>query len=127
MTLLLRAHTPIRTVSVINKREHYMATHRRTAKHRRETMFALLAEGRQQGIDKGKCPLPAMVIMTRIAPHKMDDDNLGGALKAVRDAVADWIGVDDGDDRVSWVPAQERGRPKEYAVRVEVHEHRRQG
>ena len=60
------------------------------------------------------------VTLTRIAPRKLDCDNLRGALKAVRDGVADWLGVDDGSERITWKYAQERGKPKWHSVRVEV-------
>jgi hypothetical protein len=59
-----------------------------------------------------------VVRLTRIGPRKLDSDNVAGACKATRDGVADWLGVDDGDEsRVRWVYAQERGA---YGVRVEV-------
>jgi hypothetical protein len=34
--------------------------------------------------------------------------------------LAEWIGVNDHDPRVTWAYGQERGKPKEYAVRVEI-------
>ena len=43
------------------------------------------------------------------------------SLKAVRDGVADALGLaSDRDPRVAWVVDQERGEPRQYAVRVEV-------
>ena len=46
-----------------------------------------------------------------------------GAHKAVRDGIADALEVDDGDTRLTWKYAQEKGKPKEYAVRVALLEH----
>jgi hypothetical protein len=43
------------------------------------------------------------------------------SLKAVRDGVADALGVDDRDPRVVWLPDWERGRRRQHAVRVEVY------
>lgn len=63
-------------------------------------------------------PSRAVVRLTRHAPRVMDDDNLRGCLKAVRDGVAMSIGVDDGDPGVQWEYAQELS--DDYAVRVEV-------
>lgn len=40
---------------------------------------------------------PVRVVMTRVGTRKLDDDNLETAFKAVRDTIADWLGVDDGD------------------------------
>ncbi|MCH9837456.1 hypothetical protein K0U83_17465 [bacterium] len=66
---------------------------------------------------------PVVVTMTRVSPGQLDSDNLAGACKSVRDGVADWMGVDDGqaerDGRVTWVCRQERGK---YGVRIVVEE-----
>ena len=34
--------------------------------------------------------------------------------------IADRLGISDNDPRVEWRYAQERGKPKEYAARVEI-------
>ncbi len=47
----------------------------------------------------------------------MDDDNLQGACKYVRDEIASLIGVDDGSASYTWVYRQKIG---EYGVIVEV-------
>lgn len=60
------------------------------------------------------------ITLTRIAPRALDTDNLASGLKAIRDGVADALGVDDGSSRIQWRYAQERGKPGEYAVRVEI-------
>ena len=46
----------------------------------------------------------AQITVTMVAhlPRFFDDDNLANALKPVRDEVADWLGIDDGDGRVRW-------------------------
>src|SRR5678815_1117800 len=43
-----------------------------------------------------------VVTLTRISSGSLDDDGLRGALKTVRDGVADWLGVDDRDPIVEW-------------------------
>ena len=43
------------------------------------------------------------VTLARLAPHRLDAANLGGALKATEDAVALMLGCDDGDPR--WLAA----------------------
>lgn len=101
------ATVPLRTVSEANAREHWARKAKRV-KAQRRAAFALCPT----------YPLPAIVTLTRIAPRALDDDNLRGALKAVRDGVADRLGIDDRDPRVDWRYAQARGRPKEYAVRI---------
>jgi hypothetical protein len=99
-------------VSETNVREHHMARHRRRAHQRATTRLLLLQLERPAG--------SVEVRLIRVAPRRLDDDNLRGALKAIRDGVADWLGVDDGGDAVSWHYAQERGAKRWYAVRVEV-------
>lgn len=52
---------------------------------------------------------PLVVTLTRVAPRKLDGDNLQTAFKHVRDAVAAYFGVDDADPRISWRYEQARG------------------
>ena len=63
--------------------------------------------------------IPCIVTLTRVAPSSgLDDDNLAGSLKSVRDAVAAWIGVDDKRrDVVRYEYAQRRGP---WAVCIEA-------
>lgn len=54
----------------------------------------------------------------RIAPRELDSDNLASAFKAIRDAVAKFIGVSDAPSGgINWTYAQEKS--KDYAVRIE--------
>ncbi len=65
-------------------------------------------------------PLPPLVVtITRIGPVKLDDDNLQGACKYVRDEIARAVGLDDGSDLYTWVYYQRTGK---YGVEVEVTE-----
>ena len=64
--------------------------------------------------------LPLEVELVRVAPRSLDSDNLTSSLKAVRDGVADWLGVDDGDERVRWTYGQRKGKPREYLVEIGV-------
>jgi hypothetical protein len=52
----------------------------------------------------------AAIGMTRIGQKKLDDDNVRGALKAIRDGIADALGTDDGSECLSWAYAQETDR-----------------
>ena len=49
------------------------------------------------------------VLLVRMSPRKLDDDNLRGAMKAVRDAIAAWVGIDDGSARWEWCYGQRKG------------------
>jgi hypothetical protein len=94
---------PIKTGNGLNGREHWRARSRRV-KVEREAV-ALMLGGRT------KPNLPCVVQLTRIAPSNgLDDDNLSGSLKAIRDQVAQWLGVDDKrSDVVRYSYAQRRG------------------
>ncbi len=63
-----------------------------------------------------------VITVTRIGPRKMDRDNNIASLKASIDGIADAIGIDDGNERITWVYAQEVKvtRPVQYAVRIRV-------
>lgn len=96
---------PIRTVTGLNAREHWAARARRVKKERRITAWAL-------ALSRAAVPqIPCTVLLTRVTPRgTADDDNLSGALKAVRDQIAQWIGVDDRDSsKVRYRYAQKRG------------------
>lgn len=99
---------PLRVESVANKREHWSKRARRAKLHR----IAALAVPRH--------PLPCVVTMIRVAPRKLDGDNLQSGFKALRDGIATVLGVDDADPSVDWQYGQARGRAKEYAVRVTI-------
>lgn len=101
-------HLPLRIESVANKREHWSVRHRRTKAHR----LAALAIPPH--------PLPCVVWLVRIAPRQLDGDNLQSGFKALRDGIADRLGVKDNDPRVEWRYAQTRSRPKHYACIVEI-------
>lgn len=68
--------------------------------------------------------LPArffVVHLCRVSPRALDDDNLGGALKAVRDGIARAIGINDRSPLVRYVPSLQRGAPGEHLLRVELY------
>jgi hypothetical protein len=59
---------------------------------------AIADKGRQQDATRAaldelleRPPLPVLVILTRVSARRLDDDNLAGAFKAIRDTVARWI------------------------------------
>lgn len=111
--MTFRLTLPLRIESVANKREHWGAKAERTRKQRAAAGV----------IQKHLLPpLPVTVTLTRIAPKRLDSDNNISGCKALRDGIADRLGVNDNDPRVTWRYEQERGEPKEYAVRIEIEE-----
>lgn len=105
---------PIMTVSESNTRGHWSKRANR-AKQQRGLVKLMLGRYLVKPSER-----PLHVVLTRIAPRMLDDDNLRGALKATRDGIADWLGIDDGSDAVLWGYAQVKGAPRTYGVRVEV-------
>lgn len=63
---------------------------------------------------------PLVVRIVRVAPNRLDGDNLEASLKRVRDGVAKAIGIDDRSPSVEYVADDERGAVREYAIRFEV-------
>lgn len=100
----------LRTQRGMNTREHYMARARRVRQEKRIVAVHLGTWA--------KPATPCRITLTRFAPSNgLDDDNLAGALKGVRDAVAEWIGVDDRDRKtVRYEYEQQRGP---WAVGIE--------
>lgn len=98
--------------SEANAREVWQARADRTRRQREATGAALA------GIHAPR--LPCRVVVTRCAPRALDTDNLTGSAKHVRDAVAQWLGVDDASPRIEWIVRQEPPGPDGAGVRVEV-------
>lgn len=99
---------PLRIVSTPNVREHWTRRHKRAQAHRKAALLV------------PRAGLPCTVKLIRIGLKLLDGDNLQAGMKALRDGIADRLGVDDADPRVTWEYAQEQG---EYAVRVEISPH----
>ena len=102
---------PIRTVSGANVREHWAKRAKRARVERYGCYIATPV-----------AKVPCSVKLVRIAPRPLDSDNLAISFKACRDGIADRLGVDDGDSRIDWQYAQEKGEPKQYAIRIEIEE-----
>ena len=104
---------PLKIVSVANLRMHWAAKAKLTKAHRKTAYSALSA------IAAPPTP-PLSVVLTRVAPKPLDGDNLQSGFKALRDGVADWLGVDDGSPLLDWQYRQRKGAPKTYSVEIEV-------
>lgn len=119
--LLLKIEIPIRTCSEANQREHWASKAKRVKSHRMATAWHL---ANNRGALSVCCAVlrerGLLVRLTRIAPRKLDPgDNLNGSMKAVRDEVAKWLGVDDRDGTgVVWDYDQRPGGVGVYGVEV---------
>lgn len=67
---------------------------------------------------------PVRVDLHRAGKRLLDDDNLAFAFKAVRDVVAEFVGIDDGNTKlVRWGYSQERVRQAEHqGIRITIAE-----
>jgi len=106
---LLDVTIPGEAPSTPNQRLHW-ATKARQTKSQRGSVARRLPS-------RDALPVVVQVLLTRIAPRRLDTDNLAAALKAHRDQVATWLRVDDASPLVRWLYAQEQGEP---SVRIQV-------
>lgn len=93
---------PIRTAPGLNVREHWHIRAERVAKER--LAVAVTFPRAARGL------LPCVVTMVRHSPGTLDDDNLQGALKGIRDEIATQLGCDDRDPRVRFLYEQAKGK-----------------
>lgn len=115
----------IKLVSVANLREHWAKKAKRNATHRNALRLAFNPYAHEfwtTANGKAKDLRPIVITITRIAPRALDTDNLASSAKAARDGIADALTVSDNHPNIEWRYAQEKGRPREYAVRVEIRE-----
>ena len=109
---------PYRLKSEANLREHWTKKHKR---HKHEDGLIRLFMRNFDPV------LPCHVRLIRIAPRSFDESNLVSAFKHIQDLVADLLipnlarGRADGDPRISWAYSQEKAKPKEYAVQIEIY------
>lgn len=103
---------PIKTVAGLNAREHWRKRSKRVRAERVAANFGIRSPGMPN--------LPVAVTLTRLSAGTLDDDNLQGAFKAIRDGVADAYGVPDNDPRIAWRYSQERCKRGQFGVRIEV-------
>lgn len=112
----------LRTVSELNMREHYQVKARRVRSQK--NVVAKMLDTQFSPSFGTRCMKEwgrAAVTITRIAPGKLDvGDNLNSSGKHIRDAIALWLGIDDGSDLVEWRYGQEKSKPKQYSVRIEI-------
>lgn len=111
--------------SALNLREHW------SKKRTREKYFEA-AIVYNQIIGLTEMPLPCVITLTRLSPRPLDDDNLAGAFKSIRDVIADIIickekgipyisskGRNDSDPRITWVYAQSKCKTKGFSITYE--------
>ncbi len=110
----LLVEVAVRTAAEANERGFFKAL------NRKKKQDAALDEALTEALVTQPIPPgPWCVRFTRLAPSRLDDDNLGGAFKRLRDQMALVIGIDDGAPAIAFAVAQEK-RKGPPGVRVEV-------
>jgi hypothetical protein len=119
----IRVELPLALPSTANLREHWGDKAKRVKAQRAAVTLAFRDASVRVGLRMVAAEMSkgakAVVTLTRVAPRKLDDDNLASACKGVRDSVAEAIGIDDGSPRIGWHYRQERG-PVALRVTVEA-------
>lgn len=120
----MRVSIPLRLKGGLNAREHWRVRHERVLDEREAVAWAFKSRDAKASLQVAKGVNPDgrwVVTLTRVAPRKLDDDNLVGRLKSTRDEVAKVLGIDDRHtDRLRFLYTQSKGKPQEYAVEIEV-------
>lgn len=110
---------PIKIVSELNLRENWRVKHARHKKLLNLICIAFLSQ--RQAIT-----LPCIVTLIRESARSLDEDNLMGAFKSIRDYVADQIipgramGQADHDKRIKWLYMQKKSLPKQHSCRIVI-------
>ena len=106
-------------VSEANTSEHWS---KKSARHKIQRMLINAYMNKQQRPNP-----PCIITLTRIAPRFLDEgDNLPMAFKSLRDAIAAFIypglaaGRADDSNKLEWKYKQEKGKVKEYGLKVEI-------
>ena len=111
---------PVRLISEANNTDHWTKKRKRF-KAQKDWITVMY---RQDGCPE--IPVNCIVVLTRIAPRELDDDNMIACCKHFRDYISDLIrpnmapGRSDDCKTIEWNYKQEKGNPKEYAVKIEV-------
>lgn len=114
----MKLFIPMKLPNFGNARLHYRVKAKLIAEQREDVTRELL------GMSWGHLPKPSVdepweVVLTRLGPRELDDDGVVASLKAVRDAFAAFINVD--DKLRSIVRYRYEGEiGKECGVRIEV-------
>ena len=111
----IRINIPIETVSEANEHKHWRGRWMRTKTQRTQTLLALMAHRKP----RAACYVIHMERIHEPRRRIRDGDNLVSACKATRDAVAQWLGIDDSSDRFRFPdPTQSKGDRPAFVVTI---------
>ena len=127
VTIPLRTTNPLNG-STGNSRVAAAIRSRKRAEHRAVARMAVSAELKRTPGSGVFTRNWITVTLTRVSPGTMDTDGLAASFKGIRDGIADAIGIDDGDPRITFKYAQEKSKrffagrlpASKYCVRIRV-------
>ena len=108
----------VKLVSSANAREHWSVRQKRALTQRSDAWAAAVNILGSRRTD----PISRTVTITRYGPMELDGDNLAISAKHIRDGIADALGVNDNDPRITWTVLQEQSPRGCYGVRIEIQE-----
>lgn len=112
---------PIVVVSEANARECWQKKYARAKKQKKDAAICCMAipvSNKIKQYAREKCKFE--IELTRCASRKFDSDNLVSSFKAVRDGIADWLGINDGSDRIEWRYSQIKSAKKYSIMTISV-------
>ena len=116
---------PVEIVSELNRRDHWAVKYRRATRQKRMAHAHTLKHAHRlrarARADRDLCLLVKLVRIMRRRQRPYDGDNLQSGFKAIRDGIAEALGIDDGSYRIDWQYDQERGDGKGM-VRIAIEE-----
>lgn len=105
---------PIRTRSESNMREHWACKANRAKEQRGFARIAVQAELTRLP----RCVEGYTIHLTRLGRRWLDSDNLATSFKAIRDGIADALGIDDGSSVLTWEYSQKKD--KMYGIEIRI-------
>ena len=106
---------PFRLVNASNAREFHLVRAKRAASERGVTKMAVKSRLGKASAERWT------VTLTRLYKARpFDDDGAVSCQKAVRDGVADALGIDDRSDRVTWQYGQRKAPSYGVEIRLEA-------
>lgn len=106
-------------ISGLNKSSRYQHWGKQANLSKKHRTLAAIATSNQIVARNIKGSLKYVVTFTRFGKRKLDDDNLIGGLKHIRDGVSDALGVNDGSDRITFHYKQEIHSENKLTIMIE--------
>ena len=116
MDLRVAVNIEIKIISELNVKEFWYVRYKR---HKIQNLKIIHA------MRTVKPQFPLVVKLIRVAPRALDYDNLVGAMKSIRDCVADQLipglrpGRADESSKIVWEYEQRKDKPKYYSLGLE--------